>query len=261
MNYYDVLGVPKTATADEIKRAYRRLASQHHPDKGGDTTKFQEIEAAYRTLSDPEKRAQHDNPNPFFGQNPGGGWQQAGGAFNMDDIFAMFGQGFGQNHRRNHVRMTLWISLLDVVTGGSRTVNVSTTAGSSTVAVEVPLGIEDGDNVQYSGVAPGGMDLVIQFRIQADPKWRRNGLDLHCDHLVPIWDLVLGGESEVKNILGHGLVIKIPSSTQPGTVMRLRGHGIPDRNGRRGDLMIRVNGQIPKTISPELAAAIQQYRT
>jgi curved DNA-binding protein len=257
INYYDVLGVPKTATADEIKRAYRRLASQHHPDKGGDTVKFQEIEQAYRILSDPAQRAQYDNPAPQF-SNFGGGAH-----FNMNDIFGqMFGQQFGQRApRRNHVRMTIWITLLDVAQGGSRTVNVSTSNGSSMVEIEIPQGIEDGDNVQYGGVAPGGMDLVVQFRIQPDARWRRNGLDLHCEHQTSIWDLMLGGETEVKNIQGHSLVVKIPSSTQPGTIMRLRGHGIQDRSGQRGDLMVRILGQIPKTIPPEIAAAIQQYRS
>jgi curved DNA-binding protein len=253
-NYYDILGVSRTATADEIKRAYRKLASQHHPDKGGDTTKFQEIEAAYRTLSDDQKRAQYDNPRPSFGQHPGG-------AFNMDDIFAMFGQGFGQNTRRNHVRMTIWISLLDVIQGGSRTVNVGTSHGSSTIQIEIPKGIEDGDNVQYSGVAPGGMDLVVQFRIQPDSKWRRNGLDLYCDHTIGIWDLILGTDSEIKNLQGHSLVIKIPPSTQPGSTLRIRGHGIQNRTGQTGDLMVRVVAQIPKKIAPELVAAIQQYKS
>ena len=107
-DHYATLGVTKTASADEIKRAYRKLASQHHPDKGGDTAKFQEIQTAYDTLSDPQKRQQHDNPNPFGGGFPGG--HQAGfqggfpggfsfnvNGFDMNDVFGqMFGAQFGQ---------------------------------------------------------------------------------------------------------------------------------------------------------------------
>jgi DnaJ-class molecular chaperone len=178
----------------------------------------------------------------------------------MDDIFAMFGQGFGQNTRRNHVRMTIWVSLLDVVQGGHRTVNVGTSHGSSTVKIEIPMGIEDGDHVQYSGVAPGGMDLVIQFRIQPDNRWRREGLNLHCEHRVSIWDMIVGGETEIVNIQGHRLVIKIPPTTQPGTTMRVRAQGITVPNRGVGDLLIRIQADMPKSIPPEIVAAIQQHR-
>jgi DnaJ-class molecular chaperone len=250
-NYYQILGIEKTATADDIKRAFRRLASQHHPDKGGDTIKFQEIQEAYGVLGDETKRSEYDNPRPQFSGFPGGG-------FNMHD---MFGQMFGQPpQRRNHVRMTIWVSLQDVVQGGSRAVNVSTTAGTSTVAIEVPQGIDDGDQVQYGGVAPGGMDLVVQFRIQPNAQWRREGLQLHTEHRISIWDMILGSDVEVQNLLGHNLVVRVPAGTQPGTVMRLRGHGIQDRHGQKGDLMIRMQAQIPKTIAPEIVTAIQQHR-
>jgi molecular chaperone DnaJ len=77
---------------------------------------------------------------------------------------------------------------------------------------------------------------------------------------VPIWDLILGVETEVINILGHQLVVGVPQGTQPGTTMRLKGHGLQDRHGQTGDLMLRVQGEIPKTIAPEIVAAIQQYQ-
>jgi DnaJ-class molecular chaperone len=254
-NYYQILGVEKTATADDIKRAFRRLASQHHPDKGGDTIKFQEIQEAYGVLGDDAKRAEYDNPRPQFSGFPSGG-------FNMHDMFGqMFGQQFAQHPpRRSHVRMTVWVSLAEVAQGGSRAVNVSTTAGSSTVAIEVPQGIDDGDQVQYGGVAPGGMDLVVQFRIQPNAQWRREGLNLHTEHRINIWDMILGSDVEVQNLLDHNLVVRVPPGTQPGTVMRLRGHGIQNRHGQKGDLMIRMQAQIPKTIAPEIVAAIQQHR-
>lgn len=257
-NYYQILGIDKSAGADEIKQAYRKLASKFHPDKGGDTVKFQEIQEAYGVLGDDARRAEYDNPRPQFSSFPGGS------GFNMHDMFGqMFGQQFGQpqQSRRNHVRMTIWVSLQDVAQGGSRAVNVSTTAGTSTVAIEVPQGIDDGDQVQYGGVAPGGMDLVVQFRIQPMAQWRREGLNLHTEHKISIWDMILGAEVEVTNILGHNLVVRVPGGTQPGTVMRLRGHGIQDRHGQTGDLMIRMQAQIPKTIAPEILIAIQQHRS
>ena len=258
-DHYATLGVPRTATPDEIKRAFRKLASQHHPDKGGDTKKFQEIQAAYDTLGDAVKRADYDNPRPQFSGMPGGAH------FNMNDIFSsMFGgqSPFGQQPRRqqSHTRMTLWIRLTDVAQGGTRPVAVGTPQGQSTIEVEIPLGINDGDNVQYQGLAPGGGDLVIQFRVHPDPIWQRNGLDLVTDVTADIWSMILGSDITVRTLTGSALTTAMPPHTQPKTLIRLRGHGLRDRSGNTGDLMIRVIPTIPKTIRPELLEAIEKYR-
>jgi DnaJ-class molecular chaperone len=256
-DHYATLGVSKTATPDEIKRAFRKLASQHHPDKGGDTAKFQSIQAAYDTLGDTVKRAEYDNPRPQFSGFPGGA------QFNMNDIFGqMFGQGFGQQRRQQpqFVRMTLWIRLHDVAQGGTRPVAVGTPQGQSTIEVEIPLGINDGDNVQYQGLAPGGGDLVIQFRVHPDNTWQRNGLDLVTDVTADIWSMILGSDITVQTLTGSKLTTVMPSGTQPRTLIRLRGHGLRDRSGNTGDLMIRVMPTIPTTIRPELLEAIEKYR-
>ena len=258
-NYYDVLGVSRSATADEIKRAYRRLASQHHPDKGGDTEKFQEIEAAYRTLSDPEKRAEYDNPNPFFGQNPGGGWQQAGTQFNFDDIFQMFGARF--NQPRGHARMNLWITLQDVANPGKRLVSVGTAAGTQAIEIEIPAGITDGDSVQYSKLAPGGQDLVVTFRIRPDSNWQRqesNPNNLITNLSVSVWHLIVGGELPITDIRGHQLMLTVPPRTQPGALLRVRGRGLTNRSGQTGDMLVRTVARLPESVSPELMAAIQK---
>ena len=256
-DHYATLGVSKTATPDEIKRAFRKLASQHHPDKGGDTAKFQSIQAAYDTLGDTAKRAEYDNPRPQFSGFPGGA------QFNMNDIFGqMFGQGFGQQRRQQpqFVRMTLWIRLHDVAQGGTRPVAVGTPQGQSTIEVEIPLGINDGDNVQYQGLAPGGGDLVIQFRVHPDNTWQRNGLDLVTDVTADIWSMILGSDITVHTLTGSQLTTVMPAGTQPRTLIRLRGHGLRDRSGNQGDLMIRVMPTIPTTIRPELLEAIEKYR-
>jgi curved DNA-binding protein len=256
-DYYATLGVSKTATADEIKKAFRKLASQHHPDKGGDTQKFQEIQAAYDVLGDQTKRQAYDHPQPQFG-----GFQFQQGQ-NIHDIFSqMFGGAspFGQRRAPNHVRMSLWIRLEDVARGGKKTVAVNTSTGSNTVDLEIPLGIDDGDNVSYNGVAPGGLDLVIQYRIHPNPRFQRNGMNLYTDVTVSVWDLLIGGEVVVTDILGTQMTMRIPAGTQPGTNMRIRTHGLRDRQGQQGDLMVKINAEVPRTISPELVAAIQQYR-
>ena len=257
-DHYAALGVARTATPDEIKKAFRRLASQHHPDKGGDTKKFQEIQAAYDTLGDVTKRQQYDNPQPQFAGMPGGA------QFNMGDIFAqMFGghPGFaGQHPRRNHMRMSLWITLKDVSTGGNRQVAVGSPQGQATIEIDVPQGINDGDMVQYQGLAPGGQDLVIEFRVHPHPQFRRDGLNLTLEYKCSVWDLILGGDTTVVNLDGTQLVVAIPPLTDNATTLRLRGRGLQDRKGNTGDLFVRLNAVLPKSITPELAQAIQQHR-
>ena len=259
-DHYATLGVAKNASPDEIKRAFRKLASQHHPDKGGDTAMFQRIQAAYDVLGDPAKRQQYDNPSPFGnqGSNPFNGqsfnFNFGSGGFNFGDIFGAFNQ--AQQQRRGHVRMSLWIKLSDVATGGKRPV----AWGNHTVEIDIPLGIGDGDNVQYGGIAPGGQDLVVQFRVQPDPRWARDGLNLITEVTVPIWDLLLGSEITVTDILGNQLVATVPARTQPRTMLRLRGKGLRSRNGNTGDILVRVNAQIPDVVHPEIIEAVQKHR-
>ena len=259
-DYYAALGVTKTATADEIKRAFRKLASQHHPDKGGDTQKFQAIQEAYATLGDEQKRAEYDNPRPQF--SGFSGFQGAPGGVNINDIFGqMFGQQFAQQHpRRSHVRMTLWITLLDVATGGKRTVSLGTQGGVSAVEIEIPLGINDGDNVQYEGIGPGGADLVVQFRISPDRVWQRDGLNLTQEVRIDIWNLILGRELTVDTLTGRTLSARVPARTQPGTTLRLKGQGLQDRSGNVGDIFVRIQTFLPEIIAPEIIEAIQKHQ-
>ena len=261
-NHYQTLGVDQNATPDQIKRAYRRLASQHHPDReGGDKNKFQEIEQAYRTLSDPQLKARHDNPSPF-GSGVGQGMNNQ--SFNFESIFDIFGARFQQPHqqqrRAQHAVMTLWITLRDVAQGGNRSISVGTHQGTTTVEITIPSGINDGDSVQYSGIGPGGIDLVITYRIHPDPKWARQGSTLQTEHTVSIWDLIIGCEVPVKDILGNNLSLTVPAGTQPGTTLRLRGRGLTPRGGESGDLLVKIQAQIPTNIPQELLDHIIQIR-
>ena len=257
-DHYATLGVAKTATADEIKRAFRKLASQHHPDKGGDTQKFQEIQAAYDTLGDAAKRQQYDSPQPQFG-NFGGG-PNFNANFDFNTIFDMFGARFQQPppSRPQHSRMTLWITLQDVAYPGPRTVSMGTHTGAHNVQVNIPNGIEDGDHVKYDNLAPGGQDLVITYRIHPSPRWQRNAATLITDSAASFWVLVAGGDVTVTDILGNHLALTVPPGTAPGTLLRARGRGVPDRSGVRGDMLVRLQATLPAQVSPELMAAIKQ---
>jgi len=257
-DYYSTLGVARTASADEIKKAYRKLASVHHPDKGGDTARFQQLEEAYRVLSDPDQRAAHDNPRPDFS---GFGSRQPGGQpFDFDNIFNMFGAQFNQHqHRRTaQARMSLWIQLSDAASGGKRTVSVGSHSGSQIVEIEVPLGVEDGVSVMYPGLAPGGVDLVVTFKIHPNPKWQRDGFNLYTDQKIDVWTLITGGDITVKDILNRELIVAILPMTQPGQVLRCRGRGLPDRSRNPGDMMIRLQAEIPQNIPEDLLALIRQ---
>ena len=263
IDHYTTLGVGRSATAEEIKKAYRRLASQHHPDRGGDTKKFQDIQVAYDTLSDPNKRAVYDNPASQFSQHPGGFHFNFGGDFN--DVFRnMFGQGFGSHQQRRpqpFVRMSLWVRLTDVITGGRRPVAVNTGSGSNTIEIEIPRGVEDGESVQYAGLAPGGLDLVVQFRVQPDQRWIRDGVNLVVNQDVSIWDMILGGEISFTTIAGEQIAVRVPARCQPRTVLRLRGRGISKPNGLTGDILVKVTPVIPEQIDPDLLAAIAKWRS
>jgi curved DNA-binding protein len=258
-NYYDTLGVKTSATADEIKRAYRKLASQHHPDKGGDVAKFQEIEQAYRTLSNPQARAQYDNPQPDFGNF---GFHSQNTGFDFDTIFDIFGARFNPHAQRpRYAKMSLWITLKDVAQGGSRTISVGTHAGTQAVDIEIPLGINDGDTVQYPKLAPGGLDLVITFRVHPNPRWQRQGVNLITDCAVDIWTLILGGDQVIEDLLGNQFSLQVPPRTQPGTMMRMRERGLRQRQGPAGDLIVRIQAQIPDQIPDEIVQAIERNRS
>ena len=253
-DYYNTLGVPRTASADEIKKAYRKLASQHHPDKGGDTQKFQEIQAAYETLGDEQRRAAYNNPRP---QMPFGGGPQFGQNFDFNEIFNMFGAQFQHPQQRGHARMTLWINIQDVAKPGPRTVTMGTQSGTHNIEINIPNGIEDGDNVQFARLGPDRQDLVITFRIHPDRTWQRNRNNVTTEHTTTIWKLIAGGTMTMQDIRGNRIELSIPAQTQPGSLLRARGRGLPDRSGVMGDMLVRVQAEIPAKISPELLAAIQ----
>jgi len=260
-DYYKILGIDKKSSSEDIKRAYRKLASLHHQDKGGDTAQFQEIQEAYATLSDTNKRQQYDNPKPQF--NFAGG----GSGFNFEEIFNIFGADL-RGQRNTSSRMSLWVSLADVITGGPRNLSIQTNKGTTNVEISIPKGIHDGDNVRYPGLAPDGQDLIINYRIKPDPIWRHEGMNIITESTVDILDLILGSELSITDIIGNTYSISIPPETQPGALLRVRGRGIPARSlpGDRayapsGDLLIKLNARINGPVHSDIIDAIRKSRS
>lgn len=252
-DHYQTLGVDRTASPDDIKRAYRRLASQHHPDKGGDTQKFQTIQQAYDVLSDPAQRQAYDRPQSEFQFGPGVNF-----GFNFEDVFGMFNQ--QRQAQARVLRLSVWITLRDVAAGERRMVSLATATGAHTVEIDIPQAINDGDSVRYLGIGPGGTDIVVQFRIQPHPHWQRSGLTLTVEHVVSVWDMIDGGTVEVEDVLGNRIAVSVPAESRPGALLRLRNRGLSDSKGNHGDLLVRLQPSITYPVPVEIRQAIRASR-
>lgn len=253
MDYYSALGISKTATQQEIKQAYRKLASKHHPDRGGDTEKFQEIEEAYRTLSDEEKRQQYDNPSPFQ-NNPNAGF----GGFNFggspfEEMFRQFNQ-----PRQRVYTVNVFVTLEQISRGDTETIQVQTPAGPKTFQIKVPKGIEDGQRVNYENLMPDGV-LQIMFRIHRHKKFERRGLDLVTILNISMFDLILGTDIEFTTIQNQTLAVTIPPRSKPGSNLRIPNHGLEASNAR-GDQYLLLSPVIPDIISTDLLTALEKER-
>jgi DnaJ-class molecular chaperone len=173
----------------------------------------------------------------------------------------MFGTNFAENMQQRSARLQLWISLYDVAVGGPRVVAVGTRQGQHTAEIHIPPGIEDGDTVRYAGAGFGNSDLVITFKVKPESTWQRQGNNLVTETHASIWDLILGAELQINNISGNSLTVTLPSRTQPGTLLRLRGHGLPNKHNQgKGDMLLKINATLPDHIPDNLVELIRQTR-
>jgi DnaJ-class molecular chaperone len=251
---YQTLGVGKNATEEEIKKAYRAMASKHHPDKGGDTAKFQEIQSAYETLTDPQKRAQHDNPNPFggggfefhFGGGPGG---------DVNDIFRQFfHQGFSQGpaqrqpRKNKDLRINIQVTLASTLNNQTKTVSVQTTKGDRfNVDVKIPRGVNHGTTIKFSQQGDNMFDtltrgdLYVIITVLADNRYEVHGVDLVANLEINSIEAMTGTEREITGLDDRVFLIKIPAGCQYGNKFGLQGQGLYRMNTHlRGDLVVNV---------------------
>jgi len=275
MDYYSILGVPRGASDDEIKKAYRKLAMQHHPDRGGDAGQFQKIQEAYATLGDAQKRNEYDHPQPQnqhfqFHFNGGGGDPFA-------DIFAQFGMGAGghpfqqQTRRNKDLRVRIHVSLKDTLDEQNKTISVQTTTGErQTVNVQIPRGVTNGSQIKYPGLGdnmfttlPRG-DLYVQFEVEQDPRYQVHGMDLVFSISLHVIDAMLGSSVDIPSLEGRVFNISIPPGTAHGTKLRIPNQGLYslDHNGHiRGSLIVNVEITIPQASTPQQINLLSQLRT
>ena len=273
MSHYDTLGIAKTATPEEIKRAYRKLASQHHPDKGGDTAKFQQVEEAYRVLSDPQQRAQYDNPQPNnihfnFGQDHN---------INIDEIFSRFGfnnifgqhPNFRQPERRNKdIRADVQVLLTETLTAQPKTLRIKTHNDQIyTVDITIPEGVTSGTTIKYpqlgdnmfTNLARG--DLYINIRVVNNTNFEISGLDLITNLTISCFDAILGCEQTVVGLDGKQFLIKIHPGCQPDTKLKITGEGLPAfQKDIKGNLYIKIKVIIPTDLSSDALEQIQKLK-
>jgi DnaJ-class molecular chaperone len=244
--------VGRGSTPDEIKKAYRKLAAQHHPDRGGDTARFQEIQQAYDVLSDPQKRSQYDNPQPQMHQFNFGG---AGGFNPFDDIISQF----MRQHRQAVYGTTVAVTLEQLALNQGVEVYINTPQGGKMVRITIPPGIESGQQLRYENIIPEAI-LQVTFIVQPHPVYERRGLDLYCHHSLNVFDLILGTTISVKTIAGSELEVKVPAGFKPGGNLRIPGRGLPG-NGSTGDQYVLIQAMIPDKISDELLMAIRNEQS
>jgi curved DNA-binding protein len=258
MDFYQILGVSKTATSDEIKQAYRRLASRHHPDKsGGDTATFQRIEEAYRILSNSETRAQYDNPTSQFTGFPGGFHFDINGSNPFEDLLNQFTRHHQQQRQRAY-SLDVFVNLEQIAAGTTEVIQIQTETGPKNLQIKIPKGIEDGQRIRYDNLMPDG-PLIINFRIRAHKTFQRRGLDLWSDISINVFDLILGTTIEIPTIYGNTLEVNIKPGTKSGSSLRISNYGLESSN-RHGDQFLLINCHIPDTISDNLKTALEQER-
>jgi curved DNA-binding protein len=217
MDYYTTLEIPKTATQDDIKKAYRKLAMKTHPDRnGGDETKFKKIQEAYDILSDPKKRQNYDNPSPQFGFNTN--------HMDMNDFFnQVFGQRKAHQSSKQILRTTVSISLVD--------------AETKLVNINIPAGVATGDSMRYDSILENAV-LIVQFVVMQDLRFDRHGNDLYSSQTLSVLDLIIGTKFKFQTISGKLLEVKVPPNTQPNSNLRIPESGMPTKTGGYGDILI-----------------------
>jgi curved DNA-binding protein len=276
-DYYQVLGVQKDASSEEIKKAYRKLAVKYHPDKNQGNKeaeeKFKEINEAYAVLSDPQKKSQYDQfgstgfhqrysqEDIFRGFDVGDIFKDMG--FGTDDIFSrIFGGGFQQGagyrprkQRGRDFNMELPLTFREAVAGGEKRVAYLRDGVKEEISVKIPQGIENDARLRIKGKGEKGFnngppgDLYLTVKVGEDAMFTREGNDIVVELAISLTEASLGTSREIPTLEGSKR-IKIPAGIQPGTKIRLKGFGVaPMGRAAKGDLFVKIGVKVPEHLS------------
>jgi len=285
IDYYEILGVKKTATEEEIKNAFRKLARKHHPDLNPTdkdaNKKFQQLNEANEVLSDPIKRKKYDqygkdwqHSDQYEQARQSGrrnGRQGGESGFEGDDFSDFFSSMFGGGGSRSKAKYRgqdynsqLQLSLRDAYTTHQQTMNVN----EKTVRITIPAGVENGQSIKLKGYGAPGVnggpsgDLYLSFAIANDPRFKRKGNDLYLNEDLELFTAVLGGDITIETMSGK-IKLKVQPETQNGTKTRLKGKGFPlyKKEGEFGDLYITYSIKIPTNLTEKQKELFKQLAT
>ena len=290
-DYYNILGVGRKASADEIQKAYRKLAGKYHPDVNPDDesakARFQQIQTAYDVLSDSKKRELYDQYGSGFesmaGGPTGGGWTHTGTGTEFDfgqffggreggyegefgDIFRRFTGGRPRTRRARgaDLRHEIEVPFRQAISGGEAQLTVQRPSGKvETITVKIPAGIEDGKTIRLRGQGepspqggnPG--DLLIRVRVAAHPCFRRQGKHLEVRVPVTLAEAALGAKVDVPTPRGT-ITLTVPAGTSSGKRLRVKGHGVQPTKGSAGDLFAEIEIVLPQVLDDESAQLVRQ---
>lgn len=277
-DYYSILGVQENATQDELKKAYRTLAMQYHPDRNKSSeseSKFKEINEAYDTLGNEDKRQDYDQQRKFGGSQPGGfHFEFRGGGSPFGDIFEQIFRGQGFDHftqrpaRNPDTQVQLNITLEEAFTGKSVPIQFTDSAGQNiNLVVNIPAGIDSGYRLRYAGngsrthanLAPG--DLYITVFVTPHSVFERSGPHLLTTLKANIWETLVGVDKLVSVIEGGTVSMKVPPLSKDQTLLKLKGKGMPlsNNSSSRGDLMVRLHVDLPQQLDQDQLDAITKW--
>jgi curved DNA-binding protein len=269
MDYYSILGIPKNASQDEIKKAYRKMAMKHHPDRGGDQKEFQKIQEAYETLGDESRRRLYDSPQSQFNNFSGFGHFHQHPFSDINEMFGFMRGGFNSRQQRNKsLTLKVQITLKEVLYGKEVIGSVTLPSGrEQPLELKIPPGISHGDTIRYHGLGDDSIkelprgDIMLQIIEVPDREFQRVGHDLIKDVSISIFDCLLGSKIRISNLEDQQIEINIPPGVTNNDTINCPNQGLPVRNGQgRGSLYVRINLSIPTFIDGNDKEIIKQLK-
>lgn len=272
MDYYQTLGVQSNASPEDIKKAYRKLANKHHPDKGGDQNKFKDISVAYETLSDPQRKAEYDmqqrGGHQFHFRSGGNGFGAFQDIFGQGfDPFGMAGRPFqGRVPRNKDLNIQCQISLLDSFTGKQLEANYTLPSGKQqNIIITIPPGVSTGETIRYSGLGDDSIpnikrgNLNVTIVVLSDPNYKRVNDDLYTIVNINPIEAIIGCRKKVKTITGQEMDLEIRPGVESGTEFASNGRGFTNpHNKTKGRFVSVVNIQTPFITDPVILAQLKE---